>query len=222
MLLMAQEETINNKKNKLEFSGGYTSGALQNLAFAPVRRYNYNALNYRLKYTRITKREKLVEVQLDYLNSELETIIIPEQNPEYSKIMLSFSALKQIYKNDKLKIHLGLQTQTNASSYFDWEFFDLQQKLGIKAGLNYTLDSKHSINATLTFPFILGRISSFEDGFYSLGKYQSILWTTGYKFTLSRHLDLKANYNFNYDRLQIFEAYREVQHQFNLGINFKF
>lgn len=217
----AQEDSIP-KKNSLEFSTGYTIGYLKNLSFAPVARYDYSALNYQLKYNRTTKRDKLFEVQLDYLNSELETNIIPEPNPQYSKIVLNISSLKQVYKNEKLKIHLGLQTQTNVSSFYDWKQYDFQQKLGIAGRFTYQIDEKQSLSSKLTIPFVMWRTSTFEENFYSVGKYQSVLWTTEYRYTLSKNLDVKANYSFNYDRLQISNAFRELQHQINLGINYKF
>jgi hypothetical protein len=217
----AQTET-NTKKNNLEFSTGYNVGFLKNLDFAPVRNYDYNSLNYQLRYTLTTKREKLFEVQLDYLNSELETNIIPESNPQYSKIVLNFTSLKQVYKNEKVKIHIGLQGQTNVSSYLDWKIYDFQQKLGIASRFTFKIDEKHSLSSKLTIPLIMWRISTFEENLYSLKRYQSVLSSTEYKYALSKKIDLKANYNFNYDRLQISSAYRELQHQINLGINFKF
>jgi len=210
------------KKNSLEFSTGYNSGSLKNLSFAPIARYDYNGLNYQLKYNRTTKRDKLFEVQLDYLNSELETNIIPEPNPQYSKIVLNISSLKQVYNHEKLKIHMGLQSQTNVSSFYDWKQYDFQQKLGIAGRFTYQIDDKQSLSSKLTIPFVMWRTSTFEESFYSLGKYQSVLWSNDYRYTLSNNFDVKASYNFNYDRLQISNAFRELQHQINLGINYKF
>jgi len=66
------------------------------------------------------------------------------------------------------------------------------------------------------------RVSDFDTNVYSLNRYQSVLWSTEYKYKLSNHFDMKVNYNFNYDRLQISNAYRELQHQINLSINYKF
>ena len=219
--VFSQEEN-NTSKNTLELTTGYTLEYLKNLAFAPVQRYEYNALNYQLKYTRITKKEKLFEVQLDYLNSELETNIIPEANPQYAKLVLNISTLKQVYKNEKFKAHVGLQTQTNVSSYFDWRQYDVQQKLGVAGRFAYQINDNQSISSKIVIPVILWRTSTFEESFYSLNRYQSALWTTEYKYRLSTHFDLKVGYTFNYDRLQIFNAYRELQHQINLGIHFKF
>ncbi len=219
--VFCQEEN-NTSKNSLELTTGYTLGYLKNLAFAPVQRYEYNALNYQLKYTRITKKEKLFEVQIDYLNSELETNVIPEANPQYAKLVLNISTLKQVYKNEKFKAHVGLQTQTNVSSYFDWRQYDVQQKLGVAGRFAYQINDNQSISSKIVIPVILWRTSTFEESFYSLNRYQSALWTTEYKYRLSTHFDLKVGYTFNYDRLQIFNAYRELQHQINLGIHFKF
>lgn len=210
------------KKNSLEFSTGYNLGSLKNLSFAPVARYDYSGLNYQLKYTRTTKRDKLFEVQLGYLVTELETNIIPEPNPQYSKIVLNFSSLKQVYKNEKLKIYLGLQTQTNVSSFYDWKQYDFQQKLGIAGRLSFQVDEKQSLSSKVTIPFVMWRTSTFEESFYSLGKYQSVLWSIDYRYTLSNSFDVKASYYFNYDRLQISNAFRELQHQIYLGINYKF
>lgn len=209
-------------KNSLEFLSGYTIGFLKNLSFAPVSRYDYNALNYQLKYTRTTKREKLFEIELNYLNSELETNIIPEPSPQYSKIILNMSSLKKVFEKNKFRIYVGLQTQTNVSSFFDWKQYDFQQKLGVAGRFNYHINDKYSITSKLLLPFIMWRTSTFEENFYSLDKYQSVLWTTEYKYAISNHFDLKANYSFNYDRLQISNTFRELQHQINLGINYKF
>jgi hypothetical protein len=217
----AQEDSIP-KKNSLEFSTGYTNGYLKNLSFAPVARYDYSGLNYQLKYNRTTKRDKLFEVQLNYISTELETNIIPEPNPQYSKIVLNVSSLKEIYKNQKLKIHLGLQTQSNVSSFNDWKQYDFQQKLGIAGRFTYQIHNKQSLSSKLTIPLVMLRTSTFDESFYSVGKYQSILWSTDYNYILSNRFDLKASYNFNYDRLQISNAFRELQHQINLGINYKF
>jgi len=219
--VFAQADSIP-KKNSLEFSTGYTNGYLKNLSFAPVARYDYSGLNYQLKYNRTTKRDKLFEVQLDYLNTELETNIIPEPNPQYSKIVLNISSLKQLYNKERLKIQLGLQTQTNVSSFYDWKQYDFQQKLGIAGRFTFQIDDKQSLSSKLTIPLVMWRTSTFEENFYSIGKYKSILWTTEYKYALSKNLDVEANYSFNYDRLQISNAFRELQHQINLGINYKF
>ncbi len=213
----------NTKKNSIEFSTGYNSGTLKNLEFAPLSRYDYNGLYHQLKYSRISKREKLFEIQLDYLNSELKSDLIPALNvDDYSKIVLNFSYLKQIYNKNKFAIYFGLQSQTSVSSYFKWDLYDFQQKLGIAGRFTFKIDEKQSLSSKLTLPFMMWRTSTFEENLYSLKRYQSVLWSTEYKYKLSNHFDIKLNYNFNYDRLQISNAYRELQHQINLGINFKF
>lgn len=210
------------KKNSFEFSTGYNSGFLKNLVFAPVSRYDYNGLIHQLKYVRTSKKQNLFEVQLDYLNSELTSDVIPVLNADYSKIALNFSYLKRVYNKNKLAIHVGLQTQTNVSSYIQWKAFDFQQKLGIAGRFTFQVDEKQSLSSKLTLPFLMWRTSTFEENFYLLNSYQSVLWSTEYKYKLSNHFDIKVNYNFNYDRLQISNAYRELQHQINLGINYKF
>lgn len=217
----SQMET-NTKKNNLEFSTGYNSGSLKNLAFAPVSRYDYNGLIHQLKYTRTSKNENLFEVQLDYLSSELKTDIIPILNADYSKIVLNFSYLKRVYNKNKFTIHAGIQTQTNVSSFIQWEAFDFQQKIGIAGRVTFQVDEKHSLSSKLTIPFVMWRTSTFEENLYSLNNYQSFLWNSEYTYTLSNRFDVKVNYNFNYDRLQVSNAYRELQHQVNLGINYKF
>ena len=210
------------KKNNLEFSTGYNSGSLKNLTFAPISRYDYNGLNHQLKYVRTGKKDNLFEVQLDYLSSELKSDLIPALNADYSKIVLNFSYLKRVYAKNKFVIHVGLQSQTNVSSYIQLKRYDFQQKLGIASRFTLKVDEKQSLSSKLTIPFVMWRTSSFEENLYSLNRFQSVLWNTQYKYILSNHFDVKINYNFNYDRLQIFNAYRELQHQVNVGINFKF
>ncbi|MFT5914468.1 MAG: hypothetical protein ACI81T_000957 [Bacteroidia bacterium] len=213
------------KKNSLEFSTGYNSGFLKNLAFAPVSNYAYNGLNYQLKYVRTTKKASLFEVQLDYLESELKSDLIPVLNAPYSKIGINFSYLRKVFDKNKFAIHTGLQSQTNMSSYIHgqtYEIYDFQQKFGIAGRFTFQIDEKQSLSSKLTLPLVMLRVSTFEEDTYSLNNYQSVLWATEYNYSLSTHFYLKANYNFNYDRLQIANAYRELQHQLNLGINFKF
>lgn len=210
------------KKNQLEFSTGYNSGSLKNLTFAPVSSYDYNGLNHRLKYVRTNKKGNLFEVQLDYLNSELKSDLIPILNADYSKIVLNISYLKRVYNKNKFAMHVGLQSQTNVTSYIQWQAFDFQQKLGIAGRFTFQVDKKQSLSSKLTIPFVMGRTSTFDENIYSLNSFQSVLLNTEYKYTLSNHFDMKVNYNFNYDRIQTSNAYRELQHQISLGINYKF
>ena len=218
----AQIKTNTKKKNELEFSTGYNFGSLKNLTFAPVSRYDYNGLNHELKYVHTSTKENLFEIQLAYLKSEFKSDLIPILNADYSKIVLNFSYLKQVYTKNKFAIHIGLQSQTNVSSYIQWQAFDFQQKLGIAGRFTFQVDQKQALSSKLTIPFILWRTSTFEENFYSLDSFQSVLWNTEYKYTLSNHFDVKATYNFNYDRLQVSNAYRELQRQVSLGINYKF
>ncbi|NQX97315.1 MAG: hypothetical protein HRT73_05465 [Flavobacteriales bacterium] len=212
----------NIKKNNLEFSTGYNFGFLKNLSFAPVARYNYNGLNHQLKYRRTSKKENLFEIQLEYLSSELKSDIIPALNADYSKIVINFSYLKRVYNKNKFAIHAGLQSQTNLSSYLQQGPYDFQQKFGVASRFTFQIDEKQSLSSKLTIPFFMWRTSTFEETVYSLNSYQSVLWSTEYKYALSNHFDVKVNYNFNYDRLQISNAFRELQYQLNLGLNIEF
>jgi len=212
----------NSKQNSLEFSSGYTFGALKNLSFAPVVRYDYSTLNYQLKYVRTTHKNKLFEVQLGYLDSELQSEVIPVLDAAYSKMLLNFSYVRPVYTKNKLTIHVGLQSQTNVSGYNQWDAYDAQQKFGLAGRLMFKIDPKQSLSAKLTVPFFMWRVSTFEEELYSLGKYQSLMWNIEYKYRLSKHFDIKAGYYFSYDRLQISNAFRELQQQLNLGINLKF
>lgn len=225
----AQTDISTEKKNQFEFSIGHNSGFLKNLAFAPVSRYGYNGLNHRFKYVRTSKKENLFEGQLDYFNSELKSELIPVLNAGYSKIILNFSYLKRVYNRNRFTIQVGLQTQTNKYSYFqggilDFEptTYDFQQKFGIASRFTFHIDEKQSLSSKLTIPIVMWRTSTFEENLYSLNSYQSVLWTTEYKYELTKHFDVKVNYGFNYDKLQISNAYRELQYQINLGISYKF
>lgn len=219
---VVSQTTMDSRQNRLEFSSGYTFGALKNLSFAPVVRYDYNALNHRLIYVRSNQKDKLFEVQLDYLDTDLKSETIPALNASYSKAVLNFSLLWPVYSKRGWTIHAGLQAQTNVSGYNVWQAYDAQQKFGLAARFAYQLDQRQSVSSKLTIPFFMWRVATFEDSTYSLGKYQSIWWNTEYKYSLSKHFDIKANYNFQYDRLQISDAYRELQHQLHLGLNYKF
>jgi hypothetical protein len=210
------------KKNQLEFSTGANLGFLKNIAFSPISRYDYNGLNHQLKYVRTSKNENLFEGQVDYLSSEITSDLIPALNADYSLTVLNLSYLKRVYHKNGFAIHAGLQSQTNQSSYSPSEAYDFQQKLGIAGRFTFQIDEKQSLSSKLTLPFFMWRTSTFEEEFYSLSSYQSVLWSTAYKYTLSNHFDATVNYNFNFHRLQTFNAYRELQHQLSLGINFKF
>lgn len=226
---VAQAQT-NPKKNKLEFSVGSNFGFLKNLEFAPVVMYKYEAPVYKLDYTHSSKNQNLFQVKLDYLKTELKTDVLSNLNTDYSKIGIGFSYLKQLYNKDKFTLHLGLQAQTNISSYLngayspahDENYFTVHQEFGIAGRLGYQLDEKQYLASRVSLPVILLRATNAEGKFYALDKYQSVLWDLEYGYKLSNHFDVKAVYNFNYARLQVPGAYRELQHQLNLGINYKF
>ncbi len=213
----------NIKKNKLEFSTGMNSGSLKNLEFAPVSRYDYSGLVYTLNYERTSKNENLFEIQLDYLRSELKTELIPILNADYSKIGLGFSYLKHIYNKNAFSIHLGLQSQTSASLYFNSNYYVADQEFGIASRFTYQLNKKQYLTSKITIPVALLRVTT-NSGFngYSLNRYQSVLWNLEYGYSLSNNFDIKLNYDFKYNRLQISNAFRELQQQLNLGINYKF
>ncbi len=210
------------KKNKIEFSTGYNFGALKNLEFAPIVRYDYNGLIYKLNYERISKNQNLFEVQLDYLNSELKTDLIPTLNSSYSITGLSFSYLKQVYYKNAFSIHLGLQSQTHVALYLNSNYYTAEQEFGIASRFTYQLNKKRYLKSKIVLPIALLRVTE-SAGFntYSLNRYQSALWKLEYGYSFSNNFDIKLNYDFKYSRLQIPNAFRALQHQINLGINYK-
>ncbi len=213
-----------NKKNKFQFSTGFNSGAHKNLEISPVSRYNYNGLVSKLNYRRFTKKEKIFEVQLDYLKSELKTDLIPVLNLDYTKMGLSILFLQQIYNKNKFSIYLGLQSYSNVSTYSksNNDRSIINQLFGVASQFSYQVNEKQTLFSKFMLPVVLFRITPSYSGIYSLGRYQSILWNIGYKYSFSDHFGLKLSYDFNYDRLQIPNAFREVQYQLNLGFNYKF
>jgi hypothetical protein len=218
----SQTET-NTKKNKLKFSTGFNSGSLKNLEFAPVSRYDYNGLVYKLNYERTSKNKNLFEIQLDYLNSELKTDLIPILNADYSKTGLGFSYLKRLYNKNAFSMYLGLQSQTNISFYFNSNYYVVEQEFGIASRFTYQLNKKQYLTSKITIPVALLRVTKNSDfNSYSLNRYQSALWNLEYGYSLSNSFDIKLNYDFKYNRLQIPNAFRELQHQINLGVNYKF
>ncbi|MCC9073263.1 hypothetical protein LNQ49_16925 [Flavobacterium sp. F-65] len=224
-----QSQTIQ-KKNQLEFSVGNNFGFLKNLEFAPVVMYEYEGPVYKLNYTRTSKRENLFEVKLDYLTAGLKTDKLSNLNTDFAKVGLGFSYLKKIYKKDKFTVYAGLHSQTNTSIYSNpntspfnnGDYYTLHQEFGVAGRFGYQLNDKQYLSSKLTIPVLLLRVTNAESKFYALDNYQSVLWNLEYGYRLSNHSDVKAVYNFNYARLQVPSAYRELQHQLNLGINYKF
>jgi predicted porin len=215
---------INIKKNKFEISTGFNSGSLKNLEYSPVSRYDYNGLIYKLRFVRNIKNQNLFEVQLDYLNSELKTDLIPALNLDYSKMGLNISYLKKVYTKNNFSIHLGLQSQSSVSVYSKTNNNRsiVNQTFGIASRFSYQINEKQKLSSKLTIPMVIFRFTDSSSGIYSLNRYQSILWNIGYEYSLSNRFDAILSYDFNYDRLQIPNAFREVQYQLNLGLNFKF
>ncbi len=219
----AQQET-DPKKHSLEFSTGYNSGSLKNLEFAPISRYDYNGLVSKLKYERTSNKRNLFTIQLAYLNSTLESDLIPVLNLDYSKIGMLVSYLKEVYHTDKFSMHVGLQSHSNVSIYAqeNENRIIVDQSFGLASQFSYKINHKHSLFSKLSIPMVLFRVTDANANIFSLNKYQGVLWNVGYKHAISEDFDLKFSYDFNYDRLQIPNAFREVQYQFNLGLNFKF
>jgi hypothetical protein len=218
------------KKNQLEFSTGYNFGYLKNLEFAPVSMYEYEGSVYKLNYTHTSKKENLFEIKMDYLSSELKTDKLSNLNNDFAKVGLGFSYLKKIYDKDRFVIYGGLQSQTNTSiysnpntsSFNNEDYYTLHQEFGITGRFRYQCSEKQYLSSKLTLPVVLLRVTNAEGKFYTIDNYQSVLWELEYGYKLSNHFDVKAVYNFNYARLQVPSAYRELQHQLNLGINYKF
>ena len=212
------------KKNTFKFSLGYNFGALKNLEIAPISRYDYVGLVYKFGYERISKRQNLLSIEFDYLESQLKTDVIPVLNLNYTKSGLSLSYLKQIYHKDKLSVHLGLKSYTNLSTYLKENISrDISnQSFSIASKFNYSINNKHSLSSKLSIPVILYRATHTSSEIHSLKKYQSISWDLSYKYSLSSQLQFVFNYNFHYDRVHIISAFREIQQQINLGILFKF
>jgi hypothetical protein len=221
---VAQTETeTNTKKNKLKFSTGYNSGSLKNLEFAPVSRYDFNGLFYKLNYERTSKNQNLFEIQFDYLNSKLKSDAIPILNADYSKTGLSFSYLKQVYTKNAFSIHVGLQSQTSLSIYANTNYYVADQEFGIAGRFTYQLNRKQYLTSKIVIPVALFRVTESADfNTLSLNRYQSALWNLEYGYSFSNNFDVTLNYDFKYSRLQIPNAFRELQHQLNLGINYKF
>ena len=88
--------------------------------------------------------------------------------------------------------------------------------------VTYQSGEKQYLSSKLTLPVMLLRVTNAEGKFYTIDNYQSVLWELEYGYKLSNHFNVKAVYNFNYARLQVPSAYRELQHQLNLSINYKF
>lgn len=217
------------KKNQLEFSVGNNFGFLKNLEFAPVVMYEYQGPVYTVDYTRTSKNKNLFEVEVDYLKAELKSDVLPNLNNDYAKVGMGFSYLKKIYRDERLAVNLGLQSQTSVAiydnknlTYNDGDYFIVHQEFGIAGKLSYQLSEKQYLTSKIFIPVVLFRATSAAGKFYALDNYQSVLWDLEYGYKLSTHIDVKAKYNFNYSRLQAPAAYRELQHQLNLGINYKF
>ena len=218
-----QEETTQ-PKNQLEFSIGYNFGALKNLEYAPISRYDYNGLIYKLNYKRKTRKQNLFEAQLDHLTSELETDVIPVLNLDYSKTRLGFSYLKKVHTKNNFLLYLGLHSQSNVSIYSKNSNYRslIDQAFGVTSRFSYQISEKQSFSSKLIIPMMSLRISDTDANIYSLNRNQGILWNTEYEYLFSNQFGMKFSYDFNYDRLQIPNAFRELQHQINLGINYKF
>lgn len=212
------------KKNQLEFSIGYNSGSLKNLEFAPISRYDYNDVIYKLNYERRSRKQNIFEIELDFLDrTALKSERIPSLNAEYLRADLSFSYLKQIQNKNSLSIHLGLQAQSNVSFlYNNTDYFSAHQMFGVASRFGYQLNEKQYLSSKLTIPFVLFRATANGGSTSSIDIYQSILWNLKYGYVLSKHFDLKVTYDFMYNRLDVQSAYRELHHQINLGIIYKF
>ena len=212
------------KKNQLEFSIGYNSGSLKNLEFAPISRYDYNDIIYKLNYERTSKKQNIFEIELDFFDrTALKSERIPSLNAEHLKGDLSFSYLKRIHNNNSFSIHLGLQSQSNISFLYNrTDYFALHQEFGIASRFGYQLNEKQYLSSKLTIPFVLFRGTSNGGNIESFNRYQSMMWNLKYGYVLSEYFDLRVTYDFIYKRLQIPSAYRELQNQINLGIIYKF
>ncbi len=177
-----------------------------------------------MNYERASKKQNIFEVELDFLEkTALKTNRLSNFNTEILKAGLDFLYLKQLYDKNSLSIHLGFQSRSNVSFFFNKsDYIDIHQEFGIASRFKYQLNEKQYLTSKITIPFVLGRATNAYANLYSFNRYQSILWNLKYGYKLSERFDIKATYDFSYNRLQIPSAYRELQHQINIGINYKF
>lgn len=212
------------KRNRLEFSIGYNSGSLKNLELAPVAKYNYNGVQYKFHYERISRKQNVFEIELDFLpKTEIKTGRLSFFNTEILKTGMNFSYLKQLHNKNSLSIHLGIQSLSNISFFYNKsDYFYFHQEFGITSRFQFQLNKKQYLSSRITIPFLLLRVTNAKATTRSFNRYQSILWNFKYGYVLSKHFDLKLTYDFIYNRLQVPSAYREIQHQINLGITYKF
>ncbi len=213
-----------NPNNTLEFSTGYNIGSLKNLEYAPLARYDYKGLVYKLGFERTTKKKNIFSVQFDFLQSELTSDLVPALNLDYDKIGLDVSYLKLAYGREKLSIYAGLHARSEVSIYAKEAYNRsvIDQSIGLGSQFSYKINKRQVLFSKLSVPIVIFRATNSDSGIYSFNRYQSILWNIGYTHALSDRNKFKLSYDFNYDRLQISNSFREVQYQFNLGLIFKF
>ncbi len=60
-----------NPNNTLEFSTGYNIGSLKNLEYAPLARYDYKGLVYKLGFERTTKKKTYLVFNSIFCNQNL-------------------------------------------------------------------------------------------------------------------------------------------------------
>ncbi|MGK0386430.1 MAG: hypothetical protein ACI849_001046 [Patiriisocius sp.] len=120
-------------------------------------------------------------------------------------------------------MHVGLKSYSNASIYSknNESRTILNQSFGVASKFSYQINETHRISSRVAIPFVLFRTTHASSGIYSLKQYQSISWNLEYNYAFSNRFDATLSYDFNYDRLQITSAFREVQQQLNFGLNFK-
>lgn len=213
-----------NFKNTFEFSSGFNIGALKNLEIAPVSKYKYEGVVYKFGYQRNTKEDNLFTIQFDYLNVKLLSEVIPALNLDYAKTGMQVSYLKKIHNHNKSSIHLGLESFSNISTYKSFHASNqvLNQSFGVQSQFSYQFTTKHFLYSKVSVPLLLFRVTHGKSGVYSLKEYQGVLWNFNYNYVLNDNWQFKASYDFNYDRLRIPTAFREVQYQLSFGVNYKF
>ena len=241
--VFAQPDTL---KNQIGIRLGYNTAFLKDALFSSLN-YSEAGVLVGTSYIRQNPSGKSIfETNIDVSTGKLNTKSAIYFTGSYIYANIRLAYLRKLYEHKNTSYYLGGQYQTQIQ-YFDWKSqsafsFMTTNGLSLNGLVNYSFNSKHSIQSGLSIPVfqVLARppyngidefISANQDNPLkliltgkptSITKYFALKWHTSYVINMSRRFDFRIAYALQYQNVVDINKFIELQNQFTTGLNFKF
>lgn len=247
LLVLWAISAVGQNKHSIQVEGGYVSGYLKDTRFSPLN-YTKSTIRGSIEYSLLSENNKnLYSVALHYGQGTINTAQVQQFRSQSFQAMLSMSYMRNITTaTGPFSLWVGAQYQSRGQLYV-WNNYDsawgymIGHSLGAKLAAQYQFARRHELHSSIAVPLVqlmtrtpynglderrdpLSLVMSilFNGKVVSMDKYFGIDWSVGYKYNMTRSIDLGLRYNLFYQNLTDTDPVRGLDHSLlmNITINF--